>query len=340
MRPTSRLSWTTLAACALALVWGIAVGHAEVGAVKISRGYGLSFLPLFVMETQGLLQKHAAAGGLANLKVDYLLVDGGSHINDAVLAGTVDIATTGPGGFLTLWAKARGNAKNEVIGLGGSASGGMMMISRVPAMKTLRDVTENDRIAVPGIKTSLGAIILQMAVAKEFGDTAYARLDHLTVGLPYPEAVTAMLSGKTEITAHVASAPFSYKELDSPGMHKVFNSIDLFGHLTSIMAFTTERFRQANPKVTASFIAALGEAVAFCTSNKDEAAQLYASVAKVRTTQAEILRIISDPDLRFAVTPEGIMTYANFLHRVGSMKIKPDSWKDVFVSDVHGLPGS
>ena len=340
MRFTSRLSWTTLAACALATVLCVVPGHAEVGAVKISRGYGLSFLPLFVMETQGLLQKHAAAGGLANLKVEYLLVDGGPQINDAVLTGTVDIATTGTGGFLTLWAKARGNAKNEVIGLGGSASGGMMMISRVPTMKTLRDVTENDRIAVPGIKTSLGAIILQMAVAKEFGDAAYARLDHLTVGLPYPEAVAAMLSGKTEISAHVASAPFSYKELDSPGLHKVFNSVELFGHLTSIMAFTTERFRLANPKVTASFIAALGEAVAFVTANTDESARIYTGIAKVRTTQSEIVRIITDPDLRFTVTPEGVMTYANFLHRVGSMKIKPDSWKDVFVGDVHGLPGS
>ena len=49
-----------------------------------------------------------------------------------------------------------------------------------------------------------------------------------------------MLSSKTEITAHVASAPFSYMELDSPCIHKVFNSVELFGHVTTIMAFTTE----------------------------------------------------------------------------------------------------
>src|SRR6476646_6883162 len=210
---------------------GIAFGFpcdasAELSQLRISRGFGVHYLPLYVMEAKGLLQKQAAAAGLGDIKVEFLLVDGGNHINDAILAGSIDIASTGTGGFLTLWAKARRNPKLEVIGLGGSASGGMTMTTRNPAMKSLRDVTEKDRIAVPGIKTSLGAIILQMAVAKEFGDKDYARLDHLTVSMSYPDAVAAMLSSKTEITAHVASA-FSYMELDSPGIHKVFNSVEL-----------------------------------------------------------------------------------------------------------------
>lgn len=313
---------------------------AEVSQLRVSRGFGVHYLPLYVMEAKGLLQKRAAADGLGDIRVEFLLVDGGNHINDAILAGSIDIASTGTGGFLTLWAKAKGNPKLEVIGLGGSASGGMTMTSRNPAMKSLRDVTEKDRIAVPGIKTSLGAIILQMAVAKEFGDKDYARLDHLTVSLPYPDAVAAMLSSKTEITAHVASAPFSYMELDSPGIHKVFNSIDLFGHVTTIMAFTTEQFRTANPKLTASFVAALREAVEFVAANKPEAAQIYARAARVKSPEADILRIIDDPDLRFTLVPEGIMIYANFMHRVGLLKVKPATWKDVFVGELHGLPGN
>lgn len=316
-----------------------AVAHAEVQQVRISRGFGAPYLPIYVMEQKGLLQKHAAAAGLGDIKVEYLLVDGGNHINDAMLAGTLDIATTGTGGFLTLWAKARGT-QNAVVGLAASAAGGMIMTSRRPDMKSLRDVTEQDRIALPGVKTSLGAIILQMAAAKEFGDANYAKLDHLTVGLAYPDAVAAMLSGISEITAHVASAPFSYMELDKPGIHKVFNSVDLFGHLTTIMAFTSEKFRTNNPKMTAAFIGALQEAAGFVAENKDEAAKIYVSVAKVKTTHAEILRIISDPDLRFTATPVGVMIYANFMHRVGLIKTKPETWKDVFVPDVHGLAGN
>jgi len=335
------IRWLSTSLLALAVALCVPIGaQAEVGLLRVSRGFGVHYLPLYVMEAKSLLQKQTAATGLGDIKVEFLLVDGGNHINDAVLAGTIDIASTGTGGFLTLWAKAKGNPKLEVIGLGGSASGGMTMTSRNPAMKSLRDVTEKDRIAVPGIKTSLGAIILQMAVAKEFGDKEYARLDHLTVSLPYPDAVAAMLSSKTEITAHVASAPFSYMELDSPGIHKVFNSVELFGHVTTIMAFTTEQFRAANPKLTASFVAALKEAVEFIAANKTEAAQIYVRAARVKSPEGEILRIINDPDLRFTLVPEGVMIYANFMHRVGLLKVKPATWKDVFVSELHGLPGN
>jgi sulfonate transport system substrate-binding protein len=313
---------------------------AEVNQVRISRGFGVHYLPLYVMEAKGLLQKRAAAAGLGDVKVEFLLIDGGNHINDAILSGSVDIASTGTGGFLTLWAKTKGNPKLEVIGLGGSASGGMTMTSRNPDMKSLRDVTEKDRIAVPGIKTSLGAIILQMAVAKEFGDKEYARLDHLTVSMAYPDAVAAMLSRKTEITAHVASAPFSYMELDSPGIHKVFNSVELFGHVTTIMAFTTARFRAANPKIAQSFVAALKEAVEFIVADKAGAAHVYVQAARVKQSEAEVLRIINDPDVRFTLKPEGIMVYADFMHRVGLLKVKPMTWEDVFVSEPHALPGN
>jgi NitT/TauT family transport system substrate-binding protein len=341
-KATSRiLSSLSVPILALAIAFSVPAGaSAEVNQLRISRGFGVNFLPLYVMEVKGLLQKRAAADGLGDVKVEFMLIDGGNNINDAILAGSIDVASTGPGGFLTLWAKAKGNPKLEVIGLGGSASGGMTMTSRNPVLKTLRDITEKDRIAVPGIKTSLGAVILQMATAKEFGDTEYARFDHLTVGIPYPDAVAAMLSGKAEITAHVASAPFSYMELDAPGIHKVFNSVELFGHVTTIMAFTTERFRAANPKLTASFITALKEAVEFIAADKAEAARIYVGAARVKSSEAEILRIIKDPDVRFTAAPEGIMIYANFMHRVGLLKVKPATWKDVFVSELHDLPGN
>jgi NitT/TauT family transport system substrate-binding protein len=324
-----------------ALAAGVATGaRAEASQLRISRGFGIHYLPLYVMEAEGLLQKRAVEHGLGDVKVEFLLVDGGNHINDAILAGAIDIAATGTGGFLTLWAKTQGNAKLQVVGLGGSASGGMTMTSRNPAIKSLRDVTEKDRIAVPGIKTSLGAIILQMAVAREFGDSDYARLDHLTVSLPYPDAVAAMLSTNSEITAHVASAPFTYMELDHPGIHKVFSSVDLFGHVTTIMAFTTEQFRKTNPLLTASFLAALKDAVDFIAAHKIEAAQIYARAARMKSPQGEILRIINDPELRFTMVPEGIMIYANFMHRVGLLKARPQTWKDVFVSELHGLAGN
>jgi NitT/TauT family transport system substrate-binding protein len=87
-------------------------------------------------------------------------------------------------------------------------------------------------------------------------------------------------------------------------------------------------------------VAALKEAVEFIGANKTEAAQVYVRAARVKSPEADILRIINDPDLRFTLAPEGIMIYANFMHRVGLLKVKPATWKDVFVSELHGLPGN
>ena len=57
-------------------------------------------------------------------------------------------------------------------------------------IKTLADFTPDDKIAIPGIKTSLAAVVLQMLVAQRFGQASYAKLDPMTVGLPHPEAYT------------------------------------------------------------------------------------------------------------------------------------------------------
>ena len=45
-------------------------------------------------------------------------------------------------------------------------------------------------------------------------------------------------------------------------------------------------------------------------------------------------------DLRVTLAPAAIMIYANFMHRVGLLKVKPQTWKDAFMSELYGLPGS
>ncbi|WP_245508826.1 hypothetical protein [Bradyrhizobium nanningense] len=62
-----------------------------------------------------------------------------------------------------------------------------------------------------------------MIAAKEFGDTDFAKMDPMTVSLPHPEALTALLSGKTEINSRFTSLPFQYVEAKAPGIHRVLN---------------------------------------------------------------------------------------------------------------------
>ena len=313
---------------------------AEVSTLRVSYGYGILYLPLMVMDREQLIEKRAKAAGLPDVKVDWKTFDGGNVINDAMLAGALDIAGIGVPGFLTLWAKAKDNPALEVRALTGMSSSSMYLMTRNPAVKKLGDFTDKDRIAVPGIKTSLPAVLLHMAAAKEFGDANYAKLDPITVALPHPDALAVMLSGKGEIDSHMASPPFSYIEAEAPALHRVFDSVDLLGNITLDMTFSTRRFVEANPKVAAAFVSAMQEACAAIAADKRKAAQIYNDVRKSKQPIDETLKILEDPNSKFSAVPEGTMRYAEFMSRIGTIKAKPASWKDLFFAPIQSAEGS
>ena len=314
--------------------------HAEVPEVHISKGYGILYLPMIVMEHEKLLEKQAKAAGLGDVKVGWLELDGGNVINDAMISGNLDIAAIGVPGFLTLWAKVKGNAKLEVSGLAGLSATSLYLNTNNPNIKSLKDFTAKDKIALPGIKTSLSAVVLQMAVAKEFGDDNYAKLDPMTVGLPHPEAYTSLVSGKTEVNSHLGSPPYSFMELENPQVHRVMNSVDVLGNISLDLVYAPKRFIDANPKLTAAFLAALEEADKLIADEPARAATIYVQSAKAKLSAEEVERMIKDPDTKFSTTPNGVMQFANFMGRVGSIKTKPANWQDLFIANVHSLPGS
>jgi NitT/TauT family transport system substrate-binding protein len=316
-----------------------ATARAEASEVRISYGFGILYLPLMVMDRERLLEKHAKAAGLGDVRVEWKTFDGGNVINDAMLSGALDIAGIGVPGFLTLWAKAK-DTPAEVRGLTGMSSSSMYLMTRNPNVKSLKDFTDRDRIAVPGVKTSLPAVLLHMAAAKEFGDANYAKLDPITVPLPHPDAVAVMLSGRSEVNSHMASPPFSYMEDGAPGLHRVFNSIDLLGNVMLDMTFATKKFHDANPKLAAAFVAAMEDACALIAKDRKKAAEIYNAVAKVKPSADETLKILNDPDSRFSAVPNGMMKYAEFMARVGTIKSKPADWKQLFFPPIHSSTGS
>lgn len=328
-----------IAAAAIGAAFGLPA-RAEVSEVRISKGFGILYLPLIVMQDQKLLEKRAKAAGLGDVKVTWLMLDGGNVINDAMMAGTLDFAGTGAPGFVTLWAKAKGIPGVEVVGVSGMSSTSLWLMANKPELKSLKDFTLTDKIALPGIKTSLAAVVLQMIAAKEFGDANYAKMDPMTVSLPHPEGVAALTSGKTEIKAHFTSPPFQYIEAKSPGIHRVVNSVDYLGNLMLDVTFAPKKFTDANPTMTQVFIDAMDDANKLIANDKKLAAEIYAKGSAVKVDPAEIQEMIEDKDARFTTTPEGVMKFAEFMHKAGSIKIKPATWSEMFVPQLAGRPGS
>jgi len=54
----------------------------------------------------------------------------------------------------------------------------------------------------------------------------------------------------------------------------------------------------------------------------------------------ELLKMMEDPLVEYTLTPKSIMKTAEFMEKVGTIKEKPSSWKDLFFPNVHGLQGS
>ncbi len=337
----TRLVRSTLILFAAAALTGPAgPARAEATQIRISRGHGILYLPLIVMQEQRLVEKHAKAAGLGDVQVSWPMFDGGNIINDAMLSGALDIAGIGAPGFVTLWAKAKGNPKLEVGGLAGLSATSLWLNTTNPAVKTIRDFGAKDRIAMPGIKTSLSAVVLQMMVAKEYGAAEFGKLDPLTVGLPHPDALAALVAGNAEVTAHLGSPPFSYLELDSPRVHRVASSVDYLGNITLDVVYCSRRFHDENPRLVKAFLAALDEANAFIARDRSGAADVFVRSSKVKVSRDEVVKMLADPDTRFSTTPDGVMKYAEFMSSVKTIKVKPASWKELFFAELHHLPGS
>jgi NitT/TauT family transport system substrate-binding protein len=327
-----------MALCAVLGLAALPAASAEMSEIHVSRQYGISYLPLMIMEDQKLIEKHAKAAGV-DVKVEWSKFASGAVMNDALLSGNLQFASGGVGPFTTLWAKTRGNL--DVKATSAINSMPLFLVTNNPKVKTLKDFTDKDKIALPAVKVSIQAVTLQMAAEKAFGPGQQNRLDRLTVSMAHPDAATALLSGKSEITAHLGSPPFQYQELEHKGMHRVLNSYDVLGGpATFNVVWTTKKFHDENPKLYAAFVAALDEATAQINQDRNKAAQTYLRISKDKDSLEDILKMLNDPEIRYTTTPNNTMKYVDFMHKVGSIKVKPDSWKDMYFPSAQKLNGS
>jgi NitT/TauT family transport system substrate-binding protein len=313
----------------------------EVSSIVIVSQHGLPYLPLMVMDTLQLVEKQAGKLGLASLKTAYRSLGGSQSLIDALLSRQMDFGVSGVPSLTTLWDKTVGTP-NEVRALSAAQSMPFMLVTSRPSVKTIKDFTDQDKIAMPAIKVSNQAICLQMAAAKEWGDDQYARLDAYTITRSHPDAAVSVISKATEINSHYSVAPYYYYELATPGVHTVLKSYDTMGGpSTNGVMLMTKKFRDANPKVTQAVYAALSEANEFINKNAGEAAQIYIKTTnEKRSNQEEMVKFISDPDNIWTTTPQQSMKYVEFMHKVGTMKHLPASWKDLYMPECHELAGS
>ncbi len=303
--------------------------RAEVSEVRFARQLGLGYLQLYVMEELKLVEKQGAALGVP-LTARYVPLGGPGPINDALLSGSAEYGAAGVPPFIILWDKTRANV--QVKGVAALNAQPAFLNSNKPGIKTLADFTPQDRIALPGVKLSFQAILLEMAAEKAFGPGQHFKLDPLTVTLAHPDGATALLAGRTEVTAHFTSPPFQYQELQDPKIHRVLSSYETTEGPASFSAlWTTTKFRAANPKTYQAVLAAVEEATKFINENRAEAARIFLKIDHSNQPQGFIEGILGDKDIIYSTTPLALGKFTDFMARIGSIGTQPKSWIDLYL---------
>ena len=313
---------------------------AEVTEIRIPRGAGgVGFLPLLIMEKNKLVEKHAAEAGLPNLQVQWIELGGPSAMNDALLSGAVDFIAAGPPAFLLLWDRTRDSAKVMSVAAMTSLP---MYLNVWGNQKKLEDFTDADKIGVTAIKVSIPAIVMQMYAAEKYGLPEATRFDKYTVPMTHPDGVIALLGGSGAISAHFTSPPFHQRERKDPRVRTIMTTDDVMkGSTTFTMLSTTSAFHETNPKALAAVLAALEESTRMIREDHRMAADaIRSSTTESGFSLEELMDVIGDPAVKFTTTPENVMKYAEFMHRTGTIKTLPASWKELFFPEIHGVPGS
>ncbi|GHD19363.1 ABC transporter substrate-binding protein [Tianweitania populi] len=309
---------------------------AAEGKIRIAQQFGIGYLILDVVRDQKLIEKHGKEAGV-DIAVEWASISGATAMNEALLAGNLDIVSAGVPPALTMWDRTKGDVK-MVAALGSLPN---YVLTTNPDVHTLKDFSDKDRIAVPAAGVGFQSRTLQIEAAKLFGAENFQKLDEISISLPHPDATAALISGGTEVNSHFSSAPFYYQALQgNKAVHKVISSYDILGGpATFNVLYSSTAFHDDNPKTYAAFYRALGEAAKWINANKKEAADTFIRQQQSKLSPELVLEIINDPENDFTIVPQNTFIYASELYKLGVLKSQAASWKDYFFSEAHGENG-
>ena len=319
-------------------VW-ISATSAQAAEIRLAEQFSMGYLQFNVMKRDKLVEKYATQRGLKDFKVSWQRFNGPAAMNEALLSGSTDIVAGGVPGLITLWDKTIGTSF-EVKGICALSSQPFLLNTSNPEIKSIKDFSERDRIALPSIKVSVQAVVLQMAVAAAFGEENYAKLDSLTVSMSPPDSTIALLTGSGNISTVFSVPPFQFQQLAQANIHTVLSSFDVLGPHSFTVAWTSARFRKDNPELYGAFLDAVKEATAIIAADPKGTAQSWIADTGSKLPLETVTKVVTGKNVEWTMTPAATMKFAKFMRKVGTTKHEPASWKDMFFPEIAGLNGS
>ena len=271
----------------------------------IAEQYGLAYAPLAVMQAKNFIEEIDP-----DLTIEWAKAGNTTAIREMMLAGKVDIGFMGIPPFLI--ARDKGMEWAIFTGLSQAPVG---LVSSNPAIQSLADIQETDRIALPQ-PGSIQHILLAIAAEREFDDAA--RFDQQLVTMKHPDGMSAMLAGQ-ELQLHFTSPPFIFMELAESGTHLVLSGREAMGGpFTFIIGAVPKRVRDEKAESLAVLKEALQKTMVFM---QEEPEETMAILAESYQLEPELLKsYLENSELSYTDEIEGLETFIDFMSRNGYLE--------------------
>jgi NitT/TauT family transport system substrate-binding protein len=320
-------------ALALCFFAGAGAAQAEPAHISIGIQTGIAYVPLHVMAAQHLIEKQGKKLGLT-LTADVKNLGQTGLVRDALIAGQIEFGVAGPPTLLTLYEKTRGafRTADSVVAIPA------LLNTTNPKIRSVCDFSSGDKIALPTVKSSAQAVILQMASKARCGDAF--RNDRFTVSMPHPDGYNALMTGT--VSAHMTAPPYSTAEVrNGKGkVRQVLSSYDVMkSKATLLLLITSDAFRSANPRTYRAVREALEEAEIFVRTHPKAAAAIYMKAEKTRESESDIVAQLTSRDVVYGTTPQGLGQFARFMNEIGTLK-KLYGWQELCMPELRSRPGS
>ncbi|MGL5437558.1 MAG: ABC transporter substrate-binding protein [Lachnospiraceae bacterium] len=305
-----------LAAClAGVLLTPAGCGKKQQDSISIAQQFGVAYAPLQIMKEKRFLEEK-----LPGVQIDWKQFGGPTAIREGMLNGEIDFGFMGVAPVLVgidngmEWRYAAGLSSNEVA-----------IVTSREDMKSLKDVTDQDRIAILS-PACTQHVLLCMLAEEQLGDARV--LDNRLVSMSHPDSVNALLSG-TEITAHVSTPPYISQEVAGGGTIMATGEEIMGEPFTFITCVAMEEFYEQNNDYYDVFLEALEESVNYINENRGEAVRLLAPVYGI--SEEELDAQMGYNGTIYSMELNGIEIFSRRMYEMGF--IKKDRPMDELVFD-------
>ncbi len=304
--------------------------------IGVGVGHGIGFLPLFIAQDLGLLDKHARANGL-NGKVRVRRFSAATPMRQALASGEIVAGAYGLTAFLLARDAARRTPK-ELQAVSGITTLPLVLVTARPDIRSLSDLKRSDKIAVPML-TAPQVTYLRMGASASSGGAD--RLGGQLVAMPHQESLDA-LTAADGVAAYFSSPPFTQIALKEPKVRAVTSSTEIMGGKTSFLVMASPKAAlAAHPKLSDVLSKAIDEASGVIRKDPRRAAMVWlrwepSNTLDARTVEA-VLRELGDD---FSSSVFGIERAAAYLRRDNRLSEPITNWKDVVAPAIAAGEGS